>query len=788
MSSTTSRQFVATTALPDFDPIVRAFIDILRREGIAERHITLHSGPARHFLTWLELSGIILETVDSTAIDRFLQHDCDCLSGVPASARLHPWRKRRTSPRLMKFIRFLERTGRVETPGDLDDNICILDGFLEQLRSDGYAPGTIDLHREGCAGLIVWLHLSRIRLCDLTPDVYARFRNRQFICSIPGVFCGQRMRSPGGTYETEIRKFLRYLVAIEQIESFESASEEKVLPEHLERFSVWLERNRDISPGSIRGHIRLIATALPALGDDPRAYDAALIRQVLFEAIEHRSRNCARKLTIAMRMYLRFLVSEGSIAAALIAAVPTVPRWRLSTLPRYIPADDVERTIASCRDDPEGIRDRAILLLLARLALRVGDIVALRLGDIDWDRAEIQIAGKSRWQTVLPLPQDAGDALYTYIATVRPRVDKEQGVPLREGTLWAVFLPQYRHLNRPLSAGSRRGHHLRHPRRSCVPAQPGDRVAQIRCNARRHPIPAPARFSGHHHDLCQDRCRDVAGGRAALDRRARIMTTSIAEEVARFVAIKQKLGYRFTTDARTLSNFARFAAHCNEAFIRSGTAFEWVSEAASPRQRVRRLHSVLLTAALSMPPAGTIAPLTWHYLFGLVAATGLRIGEARALTLDDITPDGLIVRDAKFGKSRMVALHPTTRNALNRYLVARRSETTLDGHLFVLDTGRPPSRTRVSAVFLELAEQTGIREPGATRGPSLHSLLHSFAVRSIENLDPGADPGRHMLALATYLGHANVSETYWYLESTTVLMHGIAEAAEQAHKNGGSHD
>ena len=308
------------------------------------------------------------------------------------------------------------------------------------------------------------------------------------------------------------------------------------------------------------------------------------------------------------------------------------------------------------------------------------------------------------------------------------------------------------------------------------------------------------------------------------------MTTAIAEEVARFVAIKQKLGYRFTTDARTLLNFARFAAHRNEAFIRSGTALEWASKAASQRQRVRRLHSVhrfarwlhaedarhevpprdalghpprrrpkphlisiqdikkLLTAALSMPPVGTIAPLTWHYLFGLVAATGLRIGEARALTLDDITPDGLIVRDAKFGKSRMVALHPTTRDALNRYLVARRSETTLDGHLFVLGTGRPPSQTRVSAVFLKLAEQTGIREPGATRGPSLHSLRHSFAVRSIENLDPGADPGRHMLALATYLGHANVSETYWYLESTTVLMHGIAEAAEQTHKNGGSHD
>ena len=502
-----SRQFVATTALAGFDPIVRAFIDNLRREGIAERHITLHSGPARHFLTWLELSGIILETVDGTAIDRFLQHNCNCLSGVPASARLHPWRKRRTSSRLMKFIRFLERTGRVETPGDLDDNICILDGFLEQLRSDGYAPGTIDLHREGCAGLIVWLHLSRVRLCDLTPDVYPRFRNRQFICSIPGVFCGRRMRSPGGTYETKIRKFLRYLVAIEQIESFESASEEKVLPEHLERFSVWLERNRDISPGSIRGHIRLIATALPALGDDPRAYDAALIRQVLFEAIEHRSRNCARKLTIAMRMYLRFLVSEGSIAAALIAAVPTVPRWRLSTLPRYIPADDVERTIASCRDDPVGIRDRAILLLLARLALRAGDIVALRLGDVDWDRAEIQIAGKSRWQTVLPLPQDAGDALYTYIATVRPRVDKEK-VFLCARAPYGPF--------------------------SC----PSTVTSIARSALDRAGVTTFATRGAHvfRHSQATELLRSGAGGRAALDRRARIMTTAIAEEVARFVS------------------------------------------------------------------------------------------------------------------------------------------------------------------------------------------------------------------------------------------------------------
>ena len=302
--------------------------------------------------------------------------------------------------------------------------------------------------------------------------------------------------------------------------------------------------------------------------------------------------------------------------------------------------------------------------------------------------------------------------------------------------------------------------------------------------------------------------------------------TAISEHVARFVAMKQKLGYRFTTQASILRNFARFAADRNETLIRSETVLEWASAASSQPRSVKKLHTVhsfarclhaederhevpprdafgpdsfrrppphlisieeirkILTAALSVPPAGTIAPLTWHYMFGLVAATGMRIGEVRALTLGDITPDGLIVRGAKFGKSRMVTLHPTTQDALNRYLVVRCKEKTQDRHLFVLGTGQPPSKTRVSAVFLKLAERTGIREPGVKRGPSPHSLRHSFAVRSLEDLELGADTGRHMLALATYLGHVDIAATYWYLEATPALLRGIAEAAEQAHMNG----
>ena len=242
----------------------------------------------------------------------------------------------------------------------------------------------------------------------------------------PGCIAAVRGRDPEQPYKAGLRGFLKYLVAIGRIVPLEPVPIEQAPPVRLRRYAVWLEHHRGISEETIRWHVRLIAEMMPELGDDPCAYDAALIRRVLLKRMQSRSRNYALKLISAMRMYLRFLASEGSVPGALVAAVPSAPRWQLSTLPRYISSEDVERAIACCGDHPAGVRDRAILLLLARLALRAGDIVALRLGDIDWDKAEIRVSGKSRREAALPLPQDAGDALHAYIAMARPRVDEEK--------------------------------------------------------------------------------------------------------------------------------------------------------------------------------------------------------------------------------------------------------------------------------------------------------------------------------------------------------------------------
>jgi site-specific recombinase XerD len=188
-------------------------------------------------------------------------------------------------------------------------------------------------------------------------------------------------------------------------------------------FGNWILRYRGITTRTVERYKRVIVSMLPILGDDPALYNAARIRQALESKASRYSPVTAKDFVAALRAYLRFLTAQGRCRSGLEAAVPTFPQWKLSTLPRYLAADDIERVIASCDDDPRcGLRNRAVLLLLARLGLRAGDIVNLRLEDIDWNEGTLRVLGKGRREVRLPLPQDAGDALLTYLEQARPLV------------------------------------------------------------------------------------------------------------------------------------------------------------------------------------------------------------------------------------------------------------------------------------------------------------------------------------------------------------------------------
>jgi len=295
----------------------------------------------------------------------------------------------------------------------------------------------------------------------------------------------------------------------------------------------------------------------------------------------------------------------------------------------------------------------------------------------------------------------------------------------------------------------------------------------------------------------------------------------LTDDAARYVAMSRHRGLCFNTQERILKCFARYADAHHDRYARVDRINEWCRTASSPNQaRVRydtvRLfclflraedsqHEVppagafgrgrrkrpapfilepseiqaIMQAALRLPPEGTITPHTYHYLFGILATTGLRISEAMALKHADVTADGLIVR-GKFGKRRLVPLHPSTRRALAEY---QRIRSRLGGNaddLFVVTTGKAPHKTSVHIIFVRLARALGLRGPKGTRGPRLHDLRHSFAVRSLEACAHDRNAvGHHMLGLSTYLGHSDVAHTYWYLEATTVLMQRIADANEQ---------
>lgn len=151
-----------------------------------------------------------------------------------------------------------------------------------------------------------------------------------------------------------------------------------------------------------------------------------------------------RNSTTAIRMFLRFLIVEGKCPAGLDAAIPTVANWRLSAMPRYLPSSDIERIVNSCDlSTIVGIRDRAILLLLGRLALRAGDIVGLKLSDIDWKYSTIRVSGKNRREVQLPLTQEVGDAILVYLNKGRPACQEDNlfvraAAPLSSFTSQAV--------------------------------------------------------------------------------------------------------------------------------------------------------------------------------------------------------------------------------------------------------------------------------------------------------------------------------------------------------------
>ena len=196
----------------------------------------------------------------------------------------------------------------------------------------------------------------------------------------------------------------------------------------------------------------------------------------------------------------------------------------------------------------------------------------------------------------------------------------------------------------------------------------------------------------------------------------------------------------------------------------------------------------LLAAAHRLGDDGNLRAATYETLFGLLASTGLRVSEAVHLldTDVDLAQGMLTIRQTKFNKSRQLPLHPSVTAALLRYRTLRRQQVQEHADLpFFVGTrgqrlGKPLSSRQVDRVFTTLRKQLGWINRGAHDAPRVHDLRHTFAVRRVLLWQAqGTDIDQAMLALSTYMGHAKISHTYWYLTAVPELMNVAASKFEQ---------
>lgn len=198
-------------------------------------------------------------------------------------------------------------------------------------------------------------------------------------------------------------------------------------PALVKGFCDWMRRHRGVTQTTLHNYGRVAGALVARLGEEPSRYDAAGLRAAVHEVGGGRGVGTAKSAATVARAFVRYLAMEGRCRPGLDAAIVPVANWSLAALPRYVSADTVQKIIdAGSSARRCGARDRAILLLLARLGLRGDDIVRMRLSDIDWSGARVCVAGKGRREVRLPLPQEVGDAILAYLRAGRSTVASDR--------------------------------------------------------------------------------------------------------------------------------------------------------------------------------------------------------------------------------------------------------------------------------------------------------------------------------------------------------------------------
>ena len=297
---------------------------------------------------------------------------------------------------------------------------------------------------------------------------------------------------------------------------------------------------------------------------------------------------------------------------------------------------------------------------------------------------------------------------------------------------------------------------------------------------------------------------------------------SLRQAVQEYLNMRRDLGFKLKEAGKGLLDFVTFMEQHRAPYITQALALAWAQQPsdAQPAHWAQRLSFVrgfarhrsatdprtqippfgllpfqpkrarpylysddeivsLLRAALKMPcryERGELRPWVYYCLFGLLSVSGLRLGEARNLELQDVDLKAavLTIRGAKFGKTRLVPLHASTCQVLGNYIARRKrhwAQRPVSSYLFVSSWGHRLDSGDIHRTFYALSRQIGLRGPSDSRGPRLHDLRHRFATNTLVRwYRSDQDPERRLPILSAYLGHVHVADTQWYLSDSPELM------------------
>jgi len=312
--------------------------------------------------------------------------------------------------------------------------------------------------------------------------------------------------------------------------------------------------------------------------------------------------------------------------------------------------------------------------------------------------------------------------------------------------------------------------------------------------------------------------------------------TELQQCLDSYLAIKEALGFKIQPTRILLRDFLRFVESRGISEpLRAQVAVDWACDASSTRGasgQVQRLSLVrgflsylrsiepetevpdhkllagarrptpylftlaqivqLLDEASRMKPASSLRPHLWQALIGLLASTGLRVGEAIRLKVDDLKLEAdtpyLLVSETKYRKSRLVPLHPASAIQLRCYAEKRQElgYDALSDHFFVSERGNPLGQETLWLIFNRMTRRLGMHPTDGRRRPSLHSLRHSFAVERLrEWYHAGLDVQSMIPHLSVYLGHVRPQDSYWYLTATPELLSVAGERFQRYAEMGG---